>query len=66
MLLREAGWNPKGENVEEYPVQGMPSDSGEGFVDYVLWGADNKPLALVEAKKTKVDPNVGMRQAVLY
>jgi type I restriction enzyme R subunit len=66
VLLREAGWNPKGENVEEYPVQGMPTETGEGFVDYVLWGSDNKPLALVEVKRTKVDPKVGKRQAELY
>ena len=66
VMLREAGWNPKGKNVEEYPVHGMPSASGEGFVDYVLWGSDNKPLAVVEAKKTKVDPKVGEQQAVLY
>ena len=66
VMLREAGWNPKGKNVEEYAVTGMPSESGEGFVDYVLWGADNKPLAVVEAKKTKVDPKVGKHQAELY
>ena len=66
IMLREAGWNPKGENVEEYEVQGMPSDSGIGYVDYVLWGADGLPLAVVEAKKTKVDPKVGKHQAELY
>ena len=26
---------------------------GKGFVDYVLWGDDGKPLALVEAKRTR-------------
>ncbi len=66
VMLREAGWDPKGENVEEYEVQGMPSDSGVGYVDYVLWGVDAKPLAVVEAKKTRVDPKVGKRQAELY
>ena len=66
VMLREAGWNPKAENVEEYAVKGMPSNSGDGRVDYVLWGADNKPLAVVEAKKTKVDPRAGKRQAELY
>ena len=66
VMLREAGWNPKAENVEEYAVKGMPSNSGDGRVDYVLWGADNKPLAVVEAKKTKVDPKAGEHQAELY
>jgi type I restriction enzyme R subunit len=66
VMLREAGWNPQGKDVEEYEVQGMPSDSGIGKVDYVLWGADGLPLAVVEAKKTKVDPEVGKQQAKLY
>lgn len=70
VMLREAGWDPKGENVEEFEVTGMPkadgSRTGTGYVDYVLWGDDGKPLALVEAKKTKVDPKEGERQAELY
>jgi type I restriction enzyme R subunit len=33
--------------------QGMPNNQGKGFVDYVLWGDDGKPLALVEAKRTQ-------------
>ena len=32
---------------------GMPNAQGKGFVDYVLWGDDGKPLALVEAKRTQ-------------
>jgi type I restriction enzyme R subunit len=66
MLLREAGWDPKGENVEEYPVTGMPNRPGVGYVDYVLWGDDGLPLALVEAKRTSVDPKKGKQQAMLY
>ena len=45
---------------------GMPSPSGKGFVDYVLWGADGKPLGLVEAKRTKCDARQGQQQAKLY
>ena len=30
----------------------MPTPSGEGFADYVLYGDDGKPLAVIEAKKT--------------
>ena len=37
----------------EFPVSGMPNDEGEGFVDYVLWGDDGKPLGVVEAKRTR-------------
>ena len=44
----------------------MPNESGIGYADYVLWGDDGKPLAVVEAKKTTVDPAVGQQQAKLY
>ena len=44
----------------------MPNAEGKGFVDYVLWGDDGKPLALVEAKRTRRDPRVGQQQAKLY
>ncbi len=66
VMLREAGWDPKAKNVEEYEVHGMPSNSGVGYVDYVLWGEDGLPLAVVEAKKTKVNAKVGKHQAELY
>ena len=70
LMLRESAWDPHGPNVEEYPVTGMPkkdgSRTGKGFVDYVLWGDDGLPLAVVEAKKTKVGADVGQRQAELY
>ena len=40
--------------MSETPVYGMPKTSenpnGNGFVDYVLFGDDGKPLALIEAK----------------
>ena len=65
-LLREAGWNPDGPNVAEYPVTGMPNETGQGFVDYVLWGEDGKPLALVEAKATRHGALKGQQQAKLY
>ncbi len=51
--------------TREFEVSGMPNTSGKGFVDYVLWGNDGKPLA-VEAKRTKKDPRVGQQQAKLY
>lgn len=66
LLLREAGWDPHGPKVEEYEVTGMPNKKGLGYVDYVLWGDDGKPLAVVEAKRTKKSPNVGKQQAKLY
>ena len=66
LLLTEAGWDPHGENVREFPVTGMPNDTGDGFADYVLWGDDGRPLAVVEAKRTKHDARKGQQQAKLY
>jgi hypothetical protein len=44
----------------------MPNKEDKGFVDYVLWGDDGKPLGLVEAKRTRRDARVGQQQAKLY
>ena len=44
----------------------MPNAEGTGYVDYVLWGADGLPLAVVEAKRTTKSPQVGQQQAKLY
>ncbi len=65
-LLHEAGWPLDKEQDREFPVTGMPNGSGNGFVDYVLWGDDGKPLAVVEAKRTRKDARVGQQQAKLY
>lgn len=64
--LRRAGWALDGAKDVEYKVTGMPNNKGVGYVDYVLWGDDGKPLAAVEAKKTTVDAHVGQQQAKLY
>jgi type I restriction enzyme R subunit len=52
LLLREVGWDLSDPRDREFEVSGMPTMSGKGFVDYVLWGADGLPLAVVEAKRT--------------
>jgi type I restriction enzyme R subunit len=68
LLLREAGWALSDKRDIEFPVTGMPnkSEGGKGFVDYVLWGEDGLPLAVVEAKRTKKDANAGQQQGKLY
>lgn len=66
LLLSEAGWTLDDPRSIEFPVTGMPNNTGEGFVDYVLWGDDGKPLGLIEAKRTKRDAREGQRQAELY
>ncbi len=42
------------------------NDEGIGYADYVLWGDDGKPLAVVEAKRTKRSPSAGRQQAKLH
>ena len=66
LALQRAGWSLDQEYDREYEVTGMPNASGVGYADYVLWGDDGKPLAVVEAKKTTVDAAKGRQQAKLY
>lgn len=66
LYLKEAGWAIDQARDREFEVTGMPNAKGNGFVDYVLWGDDGKPLALVEAKRTRRDARVGQQQAKLY
>lgn len=66
LALQRAGWPLDQEQDREYEVRGMPNSKGIGYADYVLWGDDGKPLAVVEAKKTTVDPEAGRQQAKLY
>lgn len=72
IALAQAGWTigVNGANTDdvtqEHEVSGQPTTTGKGFVDYVLWSANGKPLALVEAKKTTRDAEQGRKQAELY
>ena len=74
LMLNEAGWEvldvedariPSKAGIE-IKVQGMPNNEGVGYVDYVLFGANGKPLAVVEAKRTTKSPEAGRHQAELY
>ena len=65
-LLRDAGWK-EGENwLNEVELPGMPNKSEVGFADYVLYDDSQKPLAVIEAKRTCVDVSKGRQQAKLY
>lgn len=68
--LKEMGWRFDGADAdaqEEFEVEGMAGVVGQkGYVDYLLFGRDGKPLVVVEAKRTSRDPNDGRRQAELY
>lgn len=65
-MLQDAGW-VEGKNwLNEVKLPGMPNKSETGYADYVLYGDDGKALAIVEAKRSCVDPAVGRQQAKLY
>lgn len=64
--LKAAGWDLDEPNVREYRITGLPTMSGAGFADYVLWGTNGKPLAVVEAKRTSASVEAGRRQAEMY
>lgn len=74
IMLEEAGWDvldKKGAIAPskaciETEVLGMPNANEKGYVDYVLFGKNGKPLAVIEAKRTTKDPKVGRQQAILY
>ncbi len=68
--MKQMGWRFTGTDAdvqEEYPVEDMAGVVGQmGYCDYVLFGKDGSPLAVVEAKRSSKDPNIGRKQAVLY
>ncbi len=74
LMLKEAGWDiltTEGavqplKACIEVEVKGMPNSQELGYVDYVLFGGNGKPLAVVEAKRTSVSPIKGKHQAELY
>ena len=70
--LREVDWDV-GENGktteqvgQEVPVTDQPTESGNGYVDYVLWDDDGLPLAVIEAKRTSTSAVLGKKQAKDY
>lgn len=73
-MLIEAGWDildvkgdiQGGKACIEVEVEGMPSKSGKGYADYVLFSRGGKPLAVIEAKSTTHEVGEGRRQAILY
>ena len=65
-LLRDAGWTEGKDWINEVELSGMPNKSEVGYADYVLYDDTQKPLAVIEAKRTCVDVSKGRQQAKLY
>ena len=74
LALKEAGWEvfhtngaiKSGMACVEIKLEGMPNHSGIGYADYVLFDDDNRPLAVVEAKRTCKDEEEGRVKAIRY
>jgi type I restriction enzyme R subunit len=75
--LLQAGWlvNDRTQVIEEFDIEiTQPNEvresvspyGGHQFSDYVLFGKDGNPLAVVEAKKTSKDAELGREQAKQY
>lgn len=64
--LRLAGWIFEENCRVEIAVDGLKHGSGIGYCDYVLYGKNGKILAIVEAKKASVNPEVGEVQVKEY
>ncbi|HQL63886.1 MAG TPA: DEAD/DEAH box helicase family protein [bacterium] len=61
-LLRQAKWNPadKSQLLTEHPLP----DGGQ--IDYVLLSRNGRPLAIIEAKRTAIEPYAAKQQALPY
>ncbi len=66
VMLMDAGWQRGSNWMDEYPIDHMPNKTGKGYADYVLFGDNGLPLAVIEAKRTSVNIEKGRQQAVLY
>jgi len=72
LMLADAGWNVgpgrsgTQEVGKEVEIPHQPTDSGLGYGDYVLFDDNDKPLAVIEAKKTATGVEAGRTQAQLY
>ena len=65
-MLADAGWTEGRDWLNEVELPGMPNKSEVGYADYVLYGDDGRPLAVIEAKRTCADVAKGRQQAKLY
>lgn len=74
--LKQASWNVNDRThvIEEFDIfvdsnifkEAETQYISRQFSDYVLLGQDGSPLAVVEAKKSTVDANIGKEQAKQY
>ncbi|MBR6204871.1 MAG: DEAD/DEAH box helicase family protein [Candidatus Methanomethylophilaceae archaeon] len=69
MDLASSGWSfdPGAQQIDqELKLEKGPGEGSDLFADYVLYGKDGRPLAVVEAKRTCRDANDGRNQVMVY
>lgn len=64
--LAAAGWTERTGLKREVKISDQPTESRKGFADYVLYGDNGLPLAVIEAKRTSREPSDGKAQAKYY
>lgn len=68
-MLIQAGWDVQNKESVGIEIEVVFPDnvSGKGFADYVLWGDNGQPLAVIEAKRSSnTSLQAGREQARLY
>ena len=65
-MLQDSGWTEGRDWINEVELLGMPNQAETGYADYVLYDDMQKPLAVIEAKRTCADVSKGRQQAKLY
>lgn len=68
IALKDSGWDVNNKELVEleFPLTDHKEPGKKGRVDYVLFNKKKEPIAVIEAKKTAVDPIIGRQQAVEY
>ena len=68
-MIVNAGWELKNKDVvgQEIELDCPENPSGKGYADYILWGDNGQPLAVIEAKRASNENlQAGREQARLY
>jgi len=66
LVIENEGWTIGEDCMPELEISGVSTPSGKGKADYVLYGDNGVPLAVIEAKKLNIDPMTGKNQAKEY
>jgi type I restriction enzyme R subunit len=68
IMLKDAGFDVTNKDLVEleFPLKDHKKVGGFGEADYVLFNKKRQPIAVVEAKKTSIDPIIGRQQAFEY